>query len=164
MSACICIRGDVQAAVAVMLEAARWLEERGMPLWTHKEIAALPERNPADAFLTLSVGGQPAAAALLLDADPLLWPQVRPGTSGFLHKLSVRRAYAGKGLAFEMLDYAAELCKKEGKTHLRLDCDASREKLKSLYQNAGFAYIGERRIWTTAHGMVAAAMFERALL
>ncbi len=29
-------RGDVQAALSIMLEAARWLEDRAMPLWQRK--------------------------------------------------------------------------------------------------------------------------------
>ena len=156
-------RGSAADSVAVMLEAAQWLEAKGMPLWTREEIQALPERYPADAFLTLYQDGRPCAAALLLDSDPLFWPEVPPGTSGFLHKLSVRRACEGKGLALQMLRYAASLCNNEGKTHLRLDCDASREKLKTLYQNAGFAYLGDRTVRTNAHGTVAAALFERAL-
>ena len=163
MSGYTCTRGDVQNAVAVMLEAALWLQEREMPLWAVDEIKALPETYPANAFLTLYQSGRPAAAALLLESDPLFWPQIPPGTSGFLHKLSVRRSYAGTGLSLRMIAYAATLCYNDGKTHLRLDCDASREKLKTLYQSAGFACLGERTVQTTIHGAVTVALFERAL-
>ncbi len=157
-------RGGAQAAVAVMLEAAQWLESRGMPLWTREEIERLPSLYPADAFLVLyDEEGQPAAAALLTDADPLFWPHVPPHTTSVLHKLYVRRAYAGKGLALRLLDCAAELCKQEGLRWLRLDCDASREKLRALYLSAGFSFAGEKQIHTNAHGTVTAALFERTL-
>lgn len=156
-------RGSVQDAVSVMCEAAQWLEDRGMPLWTQAEIIALPEQYPAAAFLTLYFDNHPAAAALLTDADPLFWPDIPPGTSGFLHKLSVRRAYAGQGLALRMLDSAAHICKKEGMKSLRLDCDASRNKLIALYQTAGFKPVGVRRVHTETHGTVMAALLARAL-
>lgn len=163
MNGCGCTRGDVQSAVGVMLEAARWLETRGIPLWTREEIIKLPETCPADAFLTLYQDSRPAAAALLRDCDPLFWPQVPPGSSGFLHKLCVHRAYAGGGLALRMIEYAARLCNNAGKTHLRLDCDASRGKLKDLYQSAGFTCLGDRTVHTKAHGTVSVSLFERAL-
>ncbi len=163
MSVAVGRRGDVKAAIAVMLEAARWLDKRGQGLWTQAQIQRLPKQYPADAFLTLTVDGQAAVAALLIDTDPLVWPQVPPGTSGFLHKMAVRRAFAGRGLAVQMLQYAAQLCNNEGKSHLRLDCDASREKLIALYQSAGFTCVGVRTLQTKTHGMVKVSRFERAL-
>ncbi len=128
-----------------------------------EDILALPQVYPADAFLTLYHQGHPAAAALLTDADPLFWPQAAPGTSGYLHKLSVRRAYAGQGLAQRLICLTGILCNNEGKSYLRLDCDASRQKLIALYQSAGFTCLGVRAVQTRRYGTVRAALFRRAL-
>ncbi len=156
-------RGDAQAAVGVMKEAALWLSGRGMPLWTQEELDRLPGEHPADAFLVLYDDRRAAAAALLTFRDPLLWPDAPDGTSGFLHKLSVRRAYAGRGLALRLLTDAARVCEQEGMRYLRLDCDAKRTKLRALYLSAGFAFAGEKQAHTQTHGTVTAALYERAL-
>lgn len=134
-----------------------------MALWTREEIETLPRSYPGSAFLVLYAGNRPAAAALLTDNDALFWPDAPPGSSGFLHKLSVRREFAGSGISWRLIEYAAELYRREGKTHLRLDCDASREKLKRLYVSAGFCYIGDRTAQTKTHGTLAVSLFERAL-
>ncbi|MEB0060361.1 GNAT family N-acetyltransferase [Variovorax sp. LG9.2] len=60
------------------------------------------------------------------------------GTSAFVHKLAVRRAWAKKGVSTELLSYARTRAQELGRAHLRLDCVADRHGLRSLYESFGF--------------------------
>ncbi len=71
--------------------------------------------------------------------DAHFWPEVEPGTSAFVHKLAVRRAWAKTGVSTALLSYARARAQQLGRTHLRLDCVANREGLRSLYEGFGFA-------------------------
>ena len=95
----------------------------------------------------------------------LFWPEVPTGTSGFVHKLCVRRKFAGQGVAEGMLRYAAELCRAQGISMLRLDTDLSRPKLCALYERAGFRRVGVRSIFSPSMGVTLdVAMYEMELL
>ena len=100
--------------------------------------------------------GKPVIAALLQDRDPDIWPD--DGTALIVHKLAVRRAYAGRGLANRMLDFAAEHARAQGRKWLRLDTDATRPKLRSFYERAGFTHVGYKTL-----GHLHLALYEKKL-
>ena len=56
-----------------------------------------------------------------------------PGTSAFIHKLAVRRAWAKKGVSTELLSYARARARDLARAYLRLDCVADRKALRDLY-------------------------------
>jgi len=61
--------------------------------------------------------------------DPLFWPTVKEYESGFIHKLCVRREFAGKGLSAKMVEHAVRECSRRGIGYLRLDTDVTKPKL-----------------------------------
>jgi len=71
--------------------------------------------------------------------DAHFWPEVLPGTSVFVHKLAVRRAWAKTGASTQLLSYAHARAQQLGRSHLRLDCVANRQGLRNLYEGFGFA-------------------------
>ena len=76
--------------------------------------------------------------------DSYLWPDIKCGESGFIHKLCIRRKYSGKGLSESMIDFAIEECRKRNVAFLRLDCAGDREKLCSFYERLGFSQVRRR--------------------
>jgi GNAT superfamily N-acetyltransferase len=71
--------------------------------------------------------------------DAHFWPEILPGTSAFVHKLAVRRAWAKKEISIALLSYARARAQALGRAHLRLDCVADRHGLRDLYVGFGFA-------------------------
>ncbi len=71
--------------------------------------------------------------------DRYFWPELAPGTSAFVHKLAVRRAWAKKGVSTELLSFARARARALGLPYLRLDCVADRPGLRNLYGHFGFA-------------------------
>jgi GNAT superfamily N-acetyltransferase len=132
----------LSVAAEIMREAANWAIERGEKLW---ELESLSEANlaqrcqPHEIFVG-ELAGEPVVAALIQDRDPDIWPD--DGTALIVHKLTVRRAYAGRGFANRMLDFAEQHARERGKTWLRLDTDSTRPKLRQFYERAGFMLVG----------------------
>ena len=131
----------------ILVEAAEWQAARGLQGWNPALFTPeWLERHAAAGELFLArLRGEPAATMLLQDEDPLFWPDAPAGESLFLHKLAVSRAFAGRGVALEMIGFAAREAARRGRAYLRLDC-ARREALARLYEGAGFVRRGERVI------------------
>jgi len=146
-------QGDKDEAIDIMREAAKWLIDAGKPLWTIDELTVEHLSNPPDEFIVMWDGEQSIAAITLSFTKNIIdkncWPKIPPDESGFLHKLSIRRKYAGKGLAALLVEHAKQLCKAKGVRYLRLDCLSNREGLMSFYKNCGFSLVEIRNYLKT---------------
>ncbi|MCY0896767.1 MAG: hypothetical protein OWS03_10855, partial [Alicyclobacillaceae bacterium] len=109
---------------SILKEPADWLRSIGEEMWTAEQVSAqglLSEYTIDEMFLG-SLDGIPIATMILQEEDALFWPFVLKGESLFLHRLSVRRAFAGTGLAVAMIDWAKREVNCRSKKFLRLDC------------------------------------------
>jgi ribosomal protein S18 acetylase RimI-like enzyme len=151
---------ETDIAIGIMREAAQWLAETGKPLWKPEELTKkmlLEDITEEDIYIGRE-NDIPAAAMILRWHDPYFWPQIGPNQSGFIHKLSVRRAFAGRGLAAEMIAFAEAECQRRNIDWLRLDCAADRPKLSRLYEESGFIQADQRMM-----GRYNVAFFEKKL-
>ncbi len=120
-----------------MREAAQWLIDKGCPLWNVEDLTAEKLSDDLDGYIVMWEGRESVATLLLSYEDSFFWPDVPAGTSGFIHKLSVRRKFAGTGAAKKIVRYAMKECKSNGIQQLRLDCD-NRKQLCDFYEGMGF--------------------------
>jgi protein-tyrosine phosphatase len=140
---------DADAILAILEDAARWLEARGIDQW-----------HPGD-FLRVSLLGMIARGVVYLargesdmgnEGDPagtltVQWEDVptwgeMPPDAAYVHGFAVRRAYGGLGLGRALLDWAARQAVAAGKAYLRLDCLATNPPLRAYYERAGFVLRG----------------------
>lgn len=132
---------DAKAIASVLQEAAQWLADAGRPLWFAPEVS--PERTLRDTeagnFFVARDGGEIAGVMRFELEDPYFWPEIEAATSAFVHKLAVRRSWAGKGVSTALLRFAEERTRSLQRRHLRLDCVADRQGLRTTYENFGFA-------------------------
>lgn len=140
---------EIGLFASILQEAAQWLRQQGREMWTPEQLEAerLLKHNAIHEMYIGWVNGVPAATMILQESDPVMWPEhsVR-SDSLYLHKLSVRRAYAKTGCSTMMIEWAKKEAKRRNKTFLRLDCAADRPKLCSFYEKHGFRKVGERLI------------------
>jgi GNAT superfamily N-acetyltransferase len=137
-------RGNVTDFLSVIDGVIDWCDASGKPMWKKSDIHAdafLSTLEP-DSIVVLKHGANLAAAMILQWVDPVFWPEAKPGEAGYVHKLCVARRYAGRDLSRKMLDYAKSACATRGVRLLRLDTDATRPALRSLYERNGFALVG----------------------
>ncbi len=141
-------RADVESVSEILTEAAAWLQELGDQLWTLDEL--LPEQILDDVceglyFLAERDGLAVGTLRYQLE-DELYWPDVPPDESAFVHRVAVRRQYAGGKISTELLQWAVARTAALGRQYLRLDCEAARPKLREVYERFGFRYHSDRQV------------------
>ena len=90
-----------------------------------------------------TLNDQAVAAILLVPGDPQFWPDDPPGEALYLHKLAVHPGRQGRGLSTPMIRAAVQATRAAERPWLRLDTDAERPKLRSLYERQGFLLVRE---------------------
>jgi GNAT superfamily N-acetyltransferase len=148
----ITIRGaqddDTAAVSRILTDAAEWLRARGMPMWRADELAA--ERIANDVaqglFFIAEARGEVAGTVKFQLEDTLFWPDLPGGEAAYVHRLAVGRAFAGGQVSARLLQWAAERARNLGRRFLRLDCEASRPRLRAVYERQGFRHHSDREV------------------
>jgi GNAT superfamily N-acetyltransferase len=137
------------AVVQDMLgEAARWVDALGVVMWDEDELGPgrVDSEIAAGQFFVAEVSGDPAGALKFQLEDRLFWPDLTGDDSAFIHRLVVRRRYKGSGVSTALIRWAVSRALMLEKRYLRLDCDASRPKLRRLYEGLGFEFHSFRQV------------------
>jgi GNAT superfamily N-acetyltransferase len=141
---------DSDAAIveAMLVEAAQWVDALGEVMWDTGELASdrIAAETAAGQFFVALVDGQVAGAIRFQLEDTLFWPDLPNDNSAFIHRLVVRRRYKGQGVSVALLQWAIDHARAFGRSHLRLDCDKSRPKLRALYEGQGFQFHSFRQV------------------
>jgi ribosomal protein S18 acetylase RimI-like enzyme len=133
---------------AVVHEAAKWLESRGIPQWrfflTDAGRDFVRDRiGSGETYLVFDSSHQPIATFRLQWSDQEIWgPRGLDGQAGYVHGLAVRRHAAGAGLGLKLLDLASDLIARNSRPLVRLDCMAANPPLCDFYRRAGFSDLG----------------------
>ena len=139
---------DVDTVSSILLEAANWLTERDMSMWRANEL--LPEhvaKGVSEGLFFLGErSGEPAGTIKFQLSDLEFWPDVREHESAFIHRLAVRRRFAGGAVSSALLSWAVERTALLGRRYLRLDYEASRERLRAVYERFGFQHHSDRQV------------------
>jgi GNAT superfamily N-acetyltransferase len=145
----------IPEVLALILEAAQWLIAKGEPLWGEPETSGeeLERVARAGELVTGRTGSELCACMYLHHEDPIFWPQAATGEALYIHRLAVARRFAGRGVSFAMLDWAAREARVTGRDYLRLDCEP-RPKLLALYRDGGFAPVDAAPIRVGSHFVV----------
>ncbi len=137
---------DSAAVAATLREAAQWLIDHQMPLWSVADFGddAVQRDVASGHYVVAKVHNSEVASRVVgvvrfQREDLVFWPDAEPDTSAFLHKLAVRRAWAGQGVSAALLAFSREHARSLGLRYLRLDCVADRQPLRKLYEGFGFA-------------------------
>lgn len=142
------IEADVEIVAGILGEAADWLAQHRTPLWRSDEVTT--DRIEADVrdglFFIAASDGETAGTVKFQLTDREFWPDVPDDESAFVHRLAVRRRFAGGIVSSALVHWAAERASAMGRRYLRLDCDASRERLRAVYTRMGFEHHSNRMV------------------
>ena len=130
---------DAAGIAAVLREAAQWLIDQQRPLWAVSDFSdESVQRDVSGGFYVAAKVDAAVVGVVRFQREDLsFWPDAEPGTSAFLHKLAVRRAWAGQGVSAALLAFSREHARSLGLRYLRLDCVADRQPLRMLYEGFG---------------------------
>jgi ribosomal protein S18 acetylase RimI-like enzyme len=140
--------GDFDAVFALMVEAATWLQSRGISQWSF--FFTEPAREfirkrivGAETYLIFDAIERPVGTFALYWKDEEAWGlRGLDGEAGYVHGLAVSRRASGKGLGYLLLGLASKLIAQNSRALMRLDCMAQNEALCGYYCRAGFVDMG----------------------
>ncbi|MBW4623785.1 MAG: GNAT family N-acetyltransferase [Cyanosarcina radialis HA8281-LM2] len=139
---------DLSTVSSILLEAALWLKQQNMTLWEENEVSpeSIYEDVKFGCFFIAFCEDIAAGVVKFQTEDLVFWPDVPQENSAFIHRLAVRRSFAGGGVSTALMQWAIERSRDLGKDFLRLDCAADRLRLRSLYENFGFQHHSDRQV------------------
>ncbi|MBT2366423.1 N-acetyltransferase [Streptomyces sp. ISL-10] len=143
---------DVDALVTLYDGAAHWMLRRGIDQWRPggKDARHFRRRITEGEVWLLRTGGRPAGAYELWWDDEEAWG-AQPPAAGYVHRLMTDRS-APPGTGRKLLAHAEARIAVAGRDSARLDCLSSNPRLRTYYEGAGYAVVGEQPAKTAADG------------
>ncbi len=134
--------------ISILREVGQWLADNQLTMW------ALDTLTPDNLFDEYTQGNcyvlyaddTPAATFILQWTDPLYYPDVPAATAGFIHKVAIRRAFAGQDLFVPILNFCQQRCLARNVYEIQLETDATRPALLRFYERHGFQPTHQRTI------------------
>jgi GNAT superfamily N-acetyltransferase len=125
----------------VLMDATSWFERNGERVWSRRSLSphALLSKYRLDELYLAYLGDDPVAAMIMNNRCD--WPVIGDSerrNSLFVHKIAVKRNYAGLGLSQQLLQWARAHCLQSGHQLLMLTCDCQSPKLRQHWQTLGF--------------------------
>jgi len=127
----------------VLLEAAEWLEAKGQGMWKPEKIEPkeLLKQYSMNEMKLCYHKGELIGVFVLQWQDLLFWPEVKDNSSGFFHKLAIKRKYNSMGYGKRLVELAENTCRDKGAKSLKLNCGTMRPKLRGFYESLGFEMV-----------------------
>lgn len=141
---------DLPLIQSFLHETAQWLKDKGSKQWNGilvgKDTHNTPQAIEKGEVYIVDLGNEPAGMFVLWDQqsewDQALWGVDVSADCYYLHRVTIRRKHAGKGLADTLLQKAIEVVRTDHKKGIRLDCLATNAYLNQMYSHAGFKKVG----------------------
>lgn len=138
------VYNQVEKAVSVMREVAKWGRENGFRVWLDEwltpEELVTDEAKPEN-FCVGVINGKIACAFILQRSDSAYWKDSFDVQAVYLHKLCVKREYAHRNMTGLVVEAIKEECRKKGIKYIRLDTGLDEKVVRKIYLNAGFKIV-----------------------
>lgn len=149
--------------IAEMLRMATTARPAGTGPWG-EHFPEVAERIARGELYLALCDGEAVGTFQLTWRDPVAWgADGLDGRAGYVHRLAVRPSASGRGLGAVLLDEAALLTRRRGRSLLRLDVDTGNAGLRRYYERLGFVHVrdvsGIAR--TTTSGYRSASLYQR---
>ncbi len=137
-------RDESQYILDLWKGSAMWLKSIGINQWE-------PDYFKIEQVIDLFDKGFEVFVAKLNDeyvgtlyicwSDPELWEELDHIESGYIHRFAVHRNYKGLGIGEQLIIWAEDFIRDNGKKKIRLDCMAENMRLNQYYKDNGYRHI-----------------------
>jgi GNAT superfamily N-acetyltransferase len=147
---------DVPVVAEMLDEATAFVRTKGRDQWPVPYPQEKLRASVSDGTLyVVEVDGEPVGTFTLLLDDQKFWAEQSPDAV-YLHKLAVRRAFAGRGLGARIVGWIGDEAARRGRAFIRLDCQRDLPGIRRYYERLGFELRAELE-----RGEFAWALYER---
>lgn len=158
---------DVASVVDMRYGLTRWLSSLGTDQWTsdlgidRTEVERRVGESIAEGTTWVVVDGEELVGSIAIDqiSDGELWSANELSESVILHRMMVRREFAGHGIGGRMISWAEQIALIERRKWIRLDAWDTNMGLHRYYLSQGF----ERVRHVANHKFPSATLFQRAV-
>jgi GNAT superfamily N-acetyltransferase len=136
----VALPADVADILDILREGAGRMAEKGSGEWAVAKLTqamAMPFVERGE-FLVARVGREVVGCCTLTRADPEFWPEDPPGEAAYIHRLAVRRSFAGGLVTRRLVAHCLGLARGWGCRALRLDCHP---RIHQIYVGLGFSHV-----------------------
>jgi GNAT superfamily N-acetyltransferase len=159
--------GDVAAVVDMRYGLTRWLSSIGTDQWTsdlgidRAEVERRVSASIAEGTTWIAYAEEEVVGSIAIDqiTDGALWSVEELAESVILHRMMVRREFAGRQIGTRMISWAEQIALIENRKWIRLDAWDTNEGLHAYYLSQGF----ERVRHVKNHRFPSATLFQRAV-
>lgn len=74
--------------------------------------------------------------------DPLIWGERNSDPAVYIHRIATHPDYRGRRLVNELVSWAQDFARQQGKKYIRMDTVGNNRKLISHYTQCGFDFLG----------------------
>jgi ribosomal protein S18 acetylase RimI-like enzyme len=136
---------DLSVLVAIRNEAVAYKLAREDSAWGRSTWTAEWARRAVEqgGLHVIEHNGLPAGMLTLSWQDEEYWGPRDPD-AGYVHRLSIRDGFHGRGLGVYAINWCADLVRANGQQRLRLDCEVKNAKLCAYYESIGFVRVGTK--------------------
>ena len=138
------VYNQLEEAISVMREVAKWGREQGFRVWLDEWLTPeelLTDEAKPENFCIGKVDGEIACAFILQRSDCEYWKDSSDVQAVYLHKLCVKREYAHRNMTKAVVEAIKEECRKNGIKFVRLDTGLDEKVVRKIYLNAGFKIV-----------------------
>ena len=134
---------QIDEAIKIMREVAAWGRNKGFRIWrdewlTKEELITI-DAQPENFYIG-KIDGVAVCAFILQRRDSEYWADTE-NEAVYLHKLCVKREFAGRSMTGFIIEAIKQLCKEKGLKYIRLDTALDEEAVKKIYLKLGFKIV-----------------------
>jgi len=144
----VAVPADVDAFIALLEDASRWMIARGIAQWWPGEAIATADRlrlaQTRGELCVVRRGSKLVAGVVLSSAPDPIWDDSPNDGARYVHRLVIANDERGNNLGRDVLDACERRARAAGARTLRLDCVATNVRLARFYQALGYYPRGVR--------------------
>ena len=152
---------ELKKIAAVLTEATNYKLKRSDMIWgkeSFTETEVLEMMHHSTVFVAKKDKEIIGVVSLQWE-DERIWGG-QPPTAGYVHRLAVKDSFHGKNVGKQIIHELAKYVLENGRSILRLDCEANNFSLCKYYEKLGFNKVGTIQIKTNNYNV---ALYERLI-
>ncbi|WP_152392561.1 GNAT family N-acetyltransferase [Paenibacillus guangzhouensis] len=124
--------------------SARWLQSKGIDQWNPSHFKIDQVRDCFEQGYELFLArwrDEVVGTCMICWSDAFIWKELDHDDAGYIHRFAVSRRHVGLAIGRQLLQWAEDYIRSQGKHVVRLDCMTDNPRLNQYYQSCGYEFV-----------------------